>query len=260
MSNRVVMNAKRPPAPPAPPLRPELRRDEIQLWRIPLDLPADEVSRLRSVLAPAEQMQAARFRFARDERRFIVRRAVRRQLLASVLEVPPQRLELGTGDNGKPLINTANTVAPLKFNCSHSGDWALIAMTRASELGVDLEQQHDLPDAEELAKNYFSPREIQAWTALPATRKRQAFFDGWSRKEAFLKAIGLGLAFPLNRFSVSLAPDQPPALLEVDGDAAAAKKWFLIALEVVPGFSAALVHAAGDFKIVPCDWRFDQGT
>jgi 4'-phosphopantetheinyl transferase len=117
----------------------------------------------------------------------------------------------------------------------------LIALTRGSELGVDLEQRRPMADAEDLARSFFSPLEINELAGLPPELKLAGFFDCWTRKEAFIKAIGLGLSSPLDGFSVSLSPNQPTALLEVADDTEALKKWGLIALDVAPDYSAALV-------------------
>lgn len=228
-------------------------RSGIRIWQVPLDLTPEVVLRLNAWLSPEEREQASRFHFSRDQRRFVVRRAARRQLLADSLGVGPHKVRTEPGRNGKPAV-----VGPVKFNCSHSGDWALIAISRNVELGVDLEQHRDLPDADDLAKNYFSHQEIRELMSLPAEQRRVAFFSCWTRKEAFLKAVGLGLSFDLNRFSVSLAPDQQARLLEVDGDPGAVEKWAIVSLEMIPGFSAALVHEAGTVEISRHQWQMAE--
>jgi 4'-phosphopantetheinyl transferase len=214
---------------------------EIHIWRISLAGQSGAESWLKEFLSPEEIAQASRFHFAQDQRRFIIRRAVLRQLLATCLKTTPPAVQIKLGTHGKPFVPGQTNAAGFHFNCSHSADWALIAVARGIELGVDLEQHRPMTDAEDLAKNYFSAAEISELAGLPPTLKVAGFFNGWTRKEAFIKATGLGLSFPLNRFAVSLSPEKPAALLPVAGGAGALKKWALVSFDAAPDFSAALV-------------------
>jgi 4'-phosphopantetheinyl transferase len=232
-------------------LIPALGQNEIQVWRIPLARSAAEVSQLQTCLSAAELAQAARFHFAADQRRFVVRRAVLRQLLAATCHTSPDAVQLGLGTQGKPFIAQSGRTGDLRFSCSHSADWALVALARGIELGVDLEQQRNLPDAAELARRFFSNDEVCALEQLPPALKTAGFFNCWTRKEAFVKALGLGLSCPLNRFTVSLAPDRPAALLAVADDPAAVQQWSMVALDAGPDFSAALVFE-GNQSAVKC--------
>jgi len=213
---------------------------EIHVWKINLAAPAD-VARLELFLSAEEREQAARFHFVADQRRFIIRRAVRRQLLAVCLEKKPEAVHIRFSSHGKPAIAGQEGVAGLRFSCSHSADLGLVALARGIELGVDLEQHRQLADAEGLAGTYFSDAEIRELAALPESLKAAGFYNCWTRKEAFVKAIGLGLAFPLNRFSVSLAPGRPAALLDVAEEYGPATKWTMFLMEPRPDYSAALV-------------------
>jgi len=226
----------------SPSAMPALLADEIQVWQIPLVGGSDTEFQLRKLLSTEELDRAGRFHFVSDQRRFTFRRAVLRQLLAQHLGSSPQAIQLKFGTHGKPAVHGQVGACGLQFSCSHSADWALIALARGSELGVDLEQHRHMAEVEDLAKNFFSPSEISELMKLPPELKTAGFFNCWARKEAFVKAIGLGLSYPLNRFSVSLAPDKPAALLAVADDAEALKKWELISLDVIPNhYSAALV-------------------
>ncbi len=219
-----------------------LEPGEIQIWQIPLAAHVAAEGWLKELLSVEERIRAGCFHFAPDQRRFIIRRAVLRQLLALALEIEPQAIQLEFGPHGKPFVAGQAGACGLQFSCSHSADWALIALARGSELGVDLEQHRPMADAENLAKNFFSPSEINELMELPLELKTAGFFNCWTRKEAFVKAIGRGLSYPLNRFSVSLAPDKPAALLAVAEDAEVLKRWGLISLDIVSNhYSAALV-------------------
>jgi 4'-phosphopantetheinyl transferase len=234
---------------------PALAPAEIHVWKINLAATDHEQLAMEKLLSAEECERAARFHFAADKNRFVVRRAVLRQLLAAQLEIPPAAVRYNFSSHGKPAVANPENSGGLGFSCSHSADWALVALARASELGVDLEKQRQLDEIDGLAERFFSEMEIRELMSLPQNLKTAGFFNGWTRKEAIVKAIGLGLTFPLNRFSVTLAPDRPAALLEVADDSVAAQKWTMAALDVRPDYSAALVFADPDAKIKLFGWN-----
>jgi len=163
-----------------------------------LDLPAGEVERLAALIAPEEREKAARFRFARDRRRFVVRRARLRQCLAAGMGVAPEALVFVERAFGKPTL-----AGGPEFSLSHSGEhWALAIA--GVPVGVDIEQLNRAIDCADIAKGLFGPRECTALAALPEDRATRAFFDCWARKEAFVKAIGQGLSYSLDAFEVSV--------------------------------------------------------
>ena len=209
---------------------------EIHIWTVALTPPQSGLSALSSLLSPDETARAARFRFACDRERFIVHRAALRQILAAYTSADPRSLDFIPGPYGKPRL----AASPLCFSASHSGPLALIALALDCELGIDLEQHRDLNDALALAARFFHPRESQRLAALadPATRRR-AFFECWTRKEAFIKALGEGLSHPLDSFEVTLYPDQSPILRHSDGQPL---PWQLQNLPPAPNYSAALVY------------------
>jgi 4'-phosphopantetheinyl transferase len=229
---------------------------EIHVWRINLARPPAETARLKNILSAAEKKSAARFHFAHDQRRFVVRRAVLRQLLAAQLGLRPEEIKIDSAHFQKPKIIAAQNPRRLQFSSSHSGDWALIALAQNCEVGVDVEQCRPLPDAADFVKNYFSDWEIAEFARLSAPARTEGFFNCWTRKEAFVKALGLGFAYPLKQFSVTLAPGQPAALVEVAGDANAREKWRMVSLDVAPACAAALVFEAGLSAVRYFDWRW----
>lgn len=229
---------------------PTLELLEIHVWRINLIEVAAEDSPLPGCLSSKERERAARFHFARDRRRFIIRRMVLRQLLGECLNIKPEDVRLAYGPRGKPMIESDSD---LRFSCSHSGDMALIALARNREVGVDLEEHRRLTDVMDLADSFFSPLEIAQLTSLPPALKTAGFFDCWTRKEAFIKATGLGLSFPLNRFAVSLTPNRPAALLLVENDPSAVDHWRMISLTADSNYSATLAYDGN-----PAEVRFFQ--
>jgi 4'-phosphopantetheinyl transferase len=210
---------------------------EVHVWAARLDLPLPP-GRL-ALLSEDERARAARFHFERDRRRFVAARALLRELVGSYLATDPAAVRFIHGPRGKPAL--AAPADELRFNVSHSDEIALLAFARGCELGLDVERERELPEADEIASRYFSPAERVALGRLPADERARAFFRCWTRKEAFIKATGDGLSRPLDSFDVTLAPGEPARLLRVADDPDAAGRYWLGALEPAAGFAAALV-------------------
>lgn len=215
------------------------------MWRVGLDAGADA---LAAHLADDEHARAARFRFDRDRRRYVVARGRLREILGRYLDVPPERVSFQYGPQGKPeLCPETEDAAPghgLTFNLSHAGEHALVVVARGRRVGVDLEPVRALPDADIIAERFFSASEVAAYRALPEAARPAAFFACWTRKEAFVKALGDGLTHPLDTFDVSVAPEAAVPLLRVSGVDARAVGWD--ACDVPLGLDhAAAVAASG---------------
>ena len=186
---------------PAGPIRPQLAPGEIHLWRAALDNPI-RLAGAEAVLSPDEVLRAGRFAFGADRDRFIAAHGALRMVLGLYLSADPQSLEFRIGPTGKPAL--VQTFTDLRFNLSHSGDLALIAITRGREVGVDVERVHDDIEIDPIVEHYFEPGEAWALrTALPQERVGR-FFDLWTRKEACVKAEGgsLGTMARTDRFGV----------------------------------------------------------
>jgi len=199
---------------------------EIHVWSVPLDPSAAIVERLAKSLAADEWERARRFRFDRHRRRYQVGRGVLRELLGAYLGMPAREVVFSYGPRGKPFLGGPAAVAGgLSFNLSNSHELALIGLLRGPEIGVDVELLKPMPDLEQIAERFFSVSERTALRALPADQKREGFFNCWTRKEAYLKAVGEGLAAPLDSFDVTLIPGEPPRMLTLKGDAERASRW-----------------------------------
>lgn len=157
-------------------------------------------------LSQAERSRAARFRFDRERRRFIVARARLRELLAERLEVPPESIEFVYAREGKPALAERFARSGWRFNLSHCGELAVYAFSRAGEVGVDVEAVHAIAEADAIAARVFSRREHEDYRALAPSERPLAFFRCWTRKEAFVKALGDGLAVALERLDASAPP------------------------------------------------------
>jgi 4'-phosphopantetheinyl transferase len=224
----------------SPPPGLTLHGDEIHVWRAWLDQTTGPVDYLAQVLADDERERADRFHFERDRRRFIAGRAGLRSILGLYLKRDPALLKLRYGSRGKPYLVGQPDNATIAFNVAHSGPLAVYGFTRRQAIGVDIEHACDLPDADRVAAISFSAAENAVYRQLPADQKQQAFYLCWTRKEAYIKALGEGVARPLQQFAVSLAPGEPARLLSVDWDPAEISRWFLVSLAPAPGYVGAL--------------------
>lgn len=221
-----------------PPAELALHAGDVHVWRVALDPPAEAVAALARTLSDDERERAARFYFDRDRIAFTVARGTLRTLAGRYLAEPPARLVFGYGARGKPYL-TAPPGA-LQFNVSHSGQRALLCFARDREVGVDIELRREPPDLLAIARTAFSPTEYAALRRLPPDAHHDAFFTCWSRKEAFIKATGEGVA-QLAAFDVSLDPGEPARLLRVDGEPPGAPRWSIRDLPATAGYAAALV-------------------
>lgn len=183
----------------------ELSQHDVHIWRAKLDVAPSIVASLAATLSPTEQERAARFHFDIHRRRFTVARGRLRQLLSLYTGVPAAEIHIETTTFGKPFVGQPSG---FRFSVAHSDDGAAFAFAWR-ELGVDLERLRNLPDMLALARRFFSSNEYDVLCALPATEIAPAFFRCWTRKEAYLKARGVGLGVRLSSFTVSLDPERP---------------------------------------------------
>jgi len=240
-----------PLAPPLPGAF-ELASDEVHSWCASLDVAPETFARLQASLAADEHTRSAAFQFERDRRRFIVARGLLRVLLGCYLQAPPSRINFACNAFGKPALGVG-FADRLKFNLSHSGDVALIAVAAAADVGVDVEYVRAQPDHAEIARHFFSPAEIKALTDLPGHLHAAAFFDCWTKKEAYLKARGEGLALSLKGFSVPLATGPAQAPVDVHG-------WSIHTLRPAPGYAGALAIAGTGWRLRESQWTMPQGV
>lgn len=241
------------------PERPLLREGEVHVWRAGLEPGGATLRRLWEILSTDEQQRADRFHFQRDRDHFVAARGGLREILGRYTGATPQSLRFSYDSFGKPSLSDSSPGvevggAPLRFNVSHSGVVALYAVAAGREVGVDVERVREDFAGLDIAKNFFSPHEVAALSALPADERATAFFDCWTRKEAYIKARGQGLSHPLHLFTVSLTPGRPAALLRTEDDPAEAARWSLIELFPGEGYRAALAFE-GEVSSLRC-WRW----
>lgn len=214
-----------------------LSEKEVHVWRA--DLAIDECAQTSflELLSPDEKMRAAKFRFPEDLRNFIAARGILRLLLGKYLERNPAAISFHYSKYGKPGIANENS---LQFNITHSQNIALFAFTKKIAIGIDVELVNPDIEAKDIAKNFFSINEIRSLLALPEEQQALGFFNCWTRKEAFIKAVGEGLSFPLDKFEVSMEPDKPAKLLATHWEPEAVSKWSLYSLSPAADFVGCL--------------------
>lgn len=234
------------------PLR--LLNDEIHVWRAFLEVPSTRLKYLHRILSDDEVNRAVRYCFERDRRHFIIRRGLLRCILGLYLDQSPRVLAFHYNNHGKPALASVSGEPSLCFNVSHSGELTLYAITRNREVGVDIEYVRPFEDVEGIVKHFFSSREKAEFGTLPERIKNQAFFACWTRKEAYIKARGEGLSYPLGNFSVSMIPDEPAALVETKGDKNKESRWSLETILPGAGYVAAVAVEGHGLAIRHRQW------
>lgn len=233
----------------------QLACDEVHAWCARLDVPPETSARLYATLTRDERNRSSRFRFERDRQRFIVAHGVLRDVLGRYLRTT-REIAFAYNAFGKPDLSPVFG-SRLKFNLSHSAGLALIAVAADSDVGVDLECIGAQCDYAEIARHHFSAVEIDQWLALPDHLRAEAFFNCWTKKEAYLKARGEGLAIPLNSFSVPLttAPALTPVdLVQAADDSVPARRCSLYTLQPAPGYVGALAIEGGGWRLRQWQW------
>jgi 4'-phosphopantetheinyl transferase len=232
-----------------PPEPPELRQDEVHIWRFSLWLPEPSISTFMHTLAEDELRRAERFHFDKDRNHFIAARVFMRAILARYMGQESAQLRFVYSNYGKPELAGNFKPKDIRFNLSHSEGLALLAVSESRSVGVDIERiRHGLAD-ERIPEQFFSPFEVKTLRALPRNQQDEAFFHCWTRKEAYIKAKGEGLSMPLNLFDVTLVPGEPAVLLETRGDSNEAQRWLLREIAPASGYVSAVIAEGREWQL-----------
>lgn len=231
-----------------------LSKKDLHVWRADLNLPDRSIQQLNQILSTDERMRAERFRFEKDKKKFVIGVGILRTILGPYVGVEPKELRFIHGKRGKPMLDDVFANGSIQFNMSHSEGLALYGFTRDHEIGVDIEFVRDIPEMNKIAEQFFSIKENEVFRSLPESKKKEAFFNCWTRKEAFIKAIGDGLYQPLDMFDVALKPSEPAKLLGIGGDSKRASRWLIHDLEPAPGFTAAFAVEGRDWRLRFWQW------
>lgn len=210
---------------------------QVHLWCCRLDLNAAEAAERRGILSEEECARAGRFHDAKARIAFIVARNWLRRVLALYIPIAPPQLHFGETAFGKPFLANEHSGPPIAFNLSHSGELAIVAVADGMPIGVDIERIR--PVSADLLAGCLAPREFAMLAALTPALREESFIRCWTRKEACLKAIGVGLNGSPASFEVSLDPFRA-RLLAVESDQDEADLWQLADLEPAPGYCGTL--------------------
>jgi 4'-phosphopantetheinyl transferase len=200
-----------------------INENEVHIWRSSISVPVDELQSLKNILAKDEMVRASRFVFEMDCRRYIVARALLRKILCLYLPIEADEMIFNYNDYGKPFLPEAINIYNINFNLSHSGSIIVYAIAKGREIGIDVERIREMEACDDIIDRYFSFQEKNLFQLISPQLQQRSFFTCWTRKEAYVKALGHGLANSFDQFSVSLNPGESPVLLK--GDTVDASRW-----------------------------------
>jgi len=225
---------------------------EVHVWFVELAEGGSALEACSSILSGDERERASRFRFERLQTGFTLSRGILRTLLARYLGTEAGRIRFAYGPRGKPAVAFPQNA--LGFNMAHSGRLAAYAFAEGCELGVDIEEVRPVMEQEDIVKRFFAPEECAEWLGCEAAERDQAFFRCWTRKEAYIKALGDGLSLPLDSFRVSFGPGVAASRVRATRDVPAVGDWYLHPLTPAEGYTGALavLGRARRVRILPC--------
>ncbi len=226
---------------------------DLHIWRISLRAQIETFDILATFLSENELLKANKFRFEKDRRGYIISHGATREILAQYLKCQPCNVEYKENSFGKPFLK--NSASKIFFNLSHSCDWALLAVSNNRQVGIDIEFIRNDFDESEVAQHFFSRTENEVLLSLPKHLRKKAFFDCWTRKEAFIKANGKGLSFSLKEFSVAFAPAERARLVDLENSNLESGGWEIEALEIASNYSAAVAFESGNSKMNFFTWK-----
>ena len=233
-----------------------LTDNEVHVWRAQLELPLSQVQALSGILTDDELDRANRLSFEIDRQRFIVARGTLRSILSRYITIYPGHLRFHYNQQGKPFLAPEFSAYLLNFNLSHSGSMALYAITRNRKIGVDIERVRSDFEYEEIAQLFFSANEVAILCTIPTEKKLKAFYNCWTRKEAYIKAHGKGLSLPLDSFDVSFAPWEPSIALNTKDEPQESSHWTLLDLKPGLGYVGALAVKGIGCRLSYWDWSY----
>src|SRR5882724_10871090 len=225
---------------------PPMRAGDVHIWLARLDPAESSVLQLQALLSDDELQRAAPFRFERDRRRFVAARGLLRSLLGRYLKRQPQAIRFLYQPAGKPYLAFEENEPKLQFNISHSNEMALIGLALEHRIGVDIEFKNPDRATLDVARHFFAPEEVSSLDQMPVEAKCDGFFAVWTRKEAYIKGRGEGIALGLDTFAVTAAAADPRLLRSSHG-ADEARRWRFWNIDAGPAYAAAItVEGAGD--------------
>lgn len=214
-----------------------LQENDVHIWLADLEIPAEKLEEFRQILSSDESTRAGRFHFEKDRKKFTIARGALRLILGRYLNIPGKDIHFSNTQYRRPYITEKHNRTLINFNLSHSNALAIYAVTKGRDIGIDIEYMRPMNDAAGIVKRFFSAKEISLFNSAPDDAKTRAFFTLWTRKEAYIKALGMGLNMPLNQFTaVSSLEDNDFILNDNDGK----KNYLIKSLSLDPDYAGAL--------------------
>jgi 4'-phosphopantetheinyl transferase len=233
------------------PLRPILKFGQAHVWRVDLSEMVPQLESLLPVLTEEERQRGERLVSVSLRQRFFISHAILRLILSAYLEESPREIQFKKAAHGKPSLDGCS----LQFNMTHSKDVALYVMTSNTEVGIDVEYLKRMYDMDALVKRFFSQRENEEYRTFIEAERHLAFYRAWTRKEAYLKATGQGLSYPLNHFDVSFAEDGMRCLLRVNDCDEEASAWTVFSFEPFQDYLASIALKAPLDELITYDFN-----
>ncbi|SPD72742.1 conserved hypothetical protein [uncultured Desulfobacterium sp.] len=225
-----------------------LEKNNVHVWRMSLDIDLKRLESFMRILADDERARAQRIRIENVKSHYVAARGFLRTILSAYTSRPPEDLEFQYNQYGKPSLSGSD-LKGISFNMSHSHGSALYGIALERNLGVDIEKVRENMPHIKIAERFFSSKEYEALLTLPPHQQIPAFFNCWTRKEAYLKARGEGISSSLSNFSVSFLPGEPPALLDHPLGLQETSGWTFMNIDVGPDYKGAVVvEGLGDSK------------
>lgn len=235
---------------------PALPLDEVHIWyaSVSQEINTRRIKPLEHLLSHDERQRAERFIFQKDYNQYVSARGLLRVLLSRYTGQNPRELVFAYNPYGKPELDDFSGIEKIYFNLSHSGEIVLFAITRMREVGIDVEQIRPFEYADQIVERYFSDKEKAQFRLLHEDTKIEAFFTCWTRKEAYIKALGRGLSIPLNQFSISFLPGEPARIIDRHTSLSHEVQWTLEDVSPRKGYVAAAAVGGAGMKFVNMQW------
>ncbi len=233
----------------------QLTEDSVHICLVNVDDEKHKQEYLSTIISNDELDRANRFVFEKDTERHIIARGILRLIISQYIHMEPKIIKFSIEKRGKLILNHPE-YKHLKFNLSHSGQYIIYAITYKREVGIDIEYIKDFIDSDQIVNRFFSKKEIEEYFALPSEIRKRAFFTCWTRKEAFIKAIGEGLYMPLDQFSVSPNPNKK-SNIEIHKSSIVKCNWLLEDIDVNDSnYVSAVVVDQWVSKFIYSKWSF----
>jgi 4'-phosphopantetheinyl transferase len=237
-----------------------LRAGETHIWTADIITGAETLADLEGLLSPVELVRAGKFRFEKHRSQYIFCQGVLRRILATYSGPSPREIVFETNPFGKPYVRPSAGRIPLQFNMAHSESLVVIAVALERSVGVDTEFVRAIDHMDLIAADYFTTNERAMIEAFPRKDKETAFYICWTRKEAFIKAVGKGLSIPLNSFDVSMSPGETARPLPWSKESPQVDTWWLSDLTLRDRYVGALVIEGETPQITYLSWESQSIT